>query len=62
MCFSGDPFIIFDGGMPNQNEQMSSKSSSFYFTILRGQTAKVLQMDNSIVDFHVISPSPHIAG
>jgi hypothetical protein len=66
---SGDPFIIFSGGMPSQTEHQqistnspSSKPSSYFLTILRGQTTNVLHMDNSIVDFHVISPSPHIAG
>lgn len=55
--------------MPSPNEQKStsaqvplSKPSSYFLTILRGQTTNVLHMDNAIVDFHVISPSPHIAG
>jgi hypothetical protein len=55
--------------MPLQTEQQqisanspASKPSSYFLTILRGQTTNVLHMDNSIVDFHVISPSPHIAG
>ena len=38
------------------------KPSSFFLTILRGQTTNVLHMDNTIIDFHVITPSPHIAG
>jgi hypothetical protein len=38
------------------------KPSSYFLTILRGQTTNVLHMDNAIVDFHVISSSPHIAG
>jgi hypothetical protein len=66
---SGDPFIIFSGGMPSQTEHQqissnspSSKPSSHFLTILRGQTTNVLHMDNSIIDFHVISPSPYIAG
>jgi hypothetical protein len=66
---SGDPFIIFSGGMPSQTDQQQtsantppSKPSSYFLTILRGQTTNVLHMDNSIVDFQVISPSPHIAG
>ncbi|CAF3541913.1 unnamed protein product [Rotaria sordida] len=66
---SGDSFIIFSGGMPSQTDQQQasgnntqpSKPSSYFLTILRGQTTNVLHMDNSIVDFHVISPSPHIA-
>ena len=66
---SGDSFIIFSGGMPSPNEQKQtsaqvqlSKPSPYFLTILRGQTTNVLHMDNAIVDFHVISPSPHIAG
>ncbi|CAF1945267.1 unnamed protein product [Rotaria magnacalcarata] len=65
---SGDSFIIFSGGMPSQTDQQqitgnaqSSKPSSYFLTILRGQTTNVLHMDSPIVDFHVISPSPHIA-
>jgi syntaxin-binding protein 5 len=76
MKSSGDPFIIFSGGMPSPTDQqqqqqqqqqqtssnsISSKPSSYFLTILRGQTTNVLHMDNSIIDFHVISPSPHIA-
>jgi len=38
------------------------KPSSYFLTILRGQTTNVLHMDNSIIDFQVISPSPYIAG
>jgi hypothetical protein len=50
--------------MPFQtdHQQTSSKSSSHFLTILRGQTTNVLHMDNSIIDFHVLTPSPHIAG
>jgi len=55
--------------MPSQTEQQqistnfpSSKPSSYFLTILRGQTTNVLHMDNSIIDFQVISPSPYIAG
>lgn len=55
--------------MPTQTENLqissnspSTKPSSYFLTILRGQTTNVLHMDNSIIDFHVISPSPHIAG
>lgn len=52
--------------MPSQNDQsvnsQGPKSSSYFLTILRGQTTNVLHMDNAIVDFHVVSPSPHIAG
>ena len=55
--------------MPSQADQQQStnqvhpgKPSSFFLTILRGQTTNVLHMDNSIIDFHVITPSPHIAG
>ena len=66
---SGDPFIIFSGGMPSQAEQQQtstntppSKPSSFFLTILRGQTTNVLHMDNAIVDFQVISSSPYIDG
>ena len=66
---SGDSFIIFSGGMPHPNEQKQtsasvplSKPSSYFLTILRGQSTNVLHMDNPIVDFHVISSSPHIAG
>ncbi len=44
------------------SNSISSKPSSYFLTILRGQTTNVLHMDNSIIDFHVISPSPHIAG
>ena len=61
---SGDSFVIFSGGMPLQadHQQTSSKSSSSFMTILRGQTTNVLHMDNAIVDFQVITASPHIAG
>jgi hypothetical protein len=50
--------------MPFQtdHQQTSSKNSSHFLTILRGQTTNVLHMDNSIIDFHVLTPSPHIAG
>lgn len=55
--------------MPHPNEQKPtsasvplSKPSSYFLTIHRGQSTNVLLMDNPIVDFHVISPSPHIAG
>ena len=55
--------------MPSQTDQQQptnqvhpGKPSSFFLTILRGQTTNVLHMDNSIIDFHVITPSPHIAG
>ncbi|CAF3620024.1 unnamed protein product [Rotaria socialis] len=68
---TNDTFIIFSGGMPNQADpqQISaintnippSKPSPFFLTILRGQTTNVLHMDNAIVDFHVITASPHIA-
>ncbi|UJR25564.1 hypothetical protein I4U23_006909 [Adineta vaga] len=60
---SGDSFVIFSGGMPQQtdHQQSSSKPSSYFLTILRGQSTNVLHMDNSIIDFHVITPSPHIA-
>ncbi|CAF4353368.1 unnamed protein product, partial [Adineta steineri] len=64
---SGDSFIIFSGGMPLQNDypqtsiNTSLKSSSYFLTILRGQAINVLHMDNAIVDFQVITPSPHIA-
>ena len=64
MDFSGDSFIIFSGGMPQQNDQQqnSLKNSSCFLTVLRGQTTNVLHMDNSIIDFYVVTPSPHIAG
>jgi hypothetical protein len=39
-----------------------SKPSSYFLTILRGQTTNVLHMDNAIIDFHIVSSSPHIAG
>lgn len=39
-----------------------AKPSSYFLTILRGQTTNVLHMDNAIIDFHIITPSPHIAG
>jgi hypothetical protein len=67
----GESFIIFSGGMPPQADQQQTtstaastppKPSSYFLTILRGQTTNVLHMDNSIIDFHVITPSPHIAG
>ena len=70
-----DPFIIFSGGIPPHTDQQQAaaptaatagspppKPSSFFLTILRGQTTNVLHMDSSIVDFLVITPSPHIAG
>ncbi|CAF1230907.1 unnamed protein product [Adineta steineri] len=70
---SNDPFIIFSGGMPAQTESQQSpstnaatgttpsKPSSYFLTILRGPTTNVLHMDNAIVDFTVITSSPHIA-
>ncbi len=66
--------MIFSGGMPAQTDvqQVSSsntttsttppKPSSYFLTIVRGQTTNVLHMDNAIIDFCVITPSPHIAG
>ncbi|CAF0818239.1 unnamed protein product [Didymodactylos carnosus] len=67
-------FIIFSGGMPHTQQQPPSSSaaaassatppakpSSHFLTIIRGQTTNVLHMDNSIVDFHVLSSSPHVA-
>lgn len=39
-----------------------TKPSSHLMTIIRGQVPSILQMDNPIVDFLVITPSPHIAG
>ncbi|CAF3572963.1 unnamed protein product [Rotaria sordida] len=69
-----DTFIIFSGGMPTPtdpqqilstnptvNTSPPPKSSSHFLTILRGQTTNVLHMDNPIVDFHVVTASPHIA-
>lgn len=38
------------------------KPSSYFLTIWRGQTTNVLHMDNSIIDFHIVNPSPHSAG
>ncbi len=38
------------------------KPSSYFLTILRGQTTNVLHMDNTIIDFQIITSSPHIAG
>ncbi|CAF1109170.1 unnamed protein product, partial [Didymodactylos carnosus] len=74
---SDSSFIIFSGGMPTPAEQSQAqqqlsppsaaattappKPSSHFLTILRGQTTNVLHMDNSIVDFHVLSSSPHIS-
>lgn len=65
--------MIFSGGMPAQTDTQQtlsnsssqttpSKPSSYFLTIVRGQTTNVLHMDNAIVDFHVVTPSPHIAG
>ena len=62
--------MIFSGGMPTPTDapQASStnstppKPSSYFLTIVRGQTTNVLHMDNSIVDFLMITPSPHLAG
>ena len=62
--------MIFSGGMPAQTDapqaastnSTPSKPSSYFLTIVRGQTTNVLHMDNSIIDFHVITPSPHLAG
>jgi hypothetical protein len=66
--------MIFSGGMPaHADVQQSSSSntttgssppkpSSFFLTIVRGQTTNVLHMDNAIIDFQVITPSPHLAG
>ena len=48
---------------PNANMNVAPpKPSSYFLTILRGQTTNVLHMDNAIVDFHVITSSPHISG
>ncbi|UJR23337.1 hypothetical protein I4U23_026351 [Adineta vaga] len=70
---SNDTFIIFSGGMPSQTEapqnastnattgSTPSKPSSYFLTILRGQTTNVLHMDNTIIDFHVITSSPYQA-
>ena len=72
----GEPFIIFSGGMPPQADQQQAaaaganagvtspppKPSLFFLTILRGSTTNVLHMDNTIIDFHVITPLPHITG
>jgi hypothetical protein len=72
--YRNDTFIIFSGGMPAETDsQLNSsgnastgptppKPSSYFLTILRGQTTNVLHMDNAIVDFHIITSSPHIAG
>lgn len=65
-----ETFMIFSGGMPAQTDvQQASptnatppKPSPYFLTIVRGQTTNVLHMDNAIIDFHVITPSPHIAG
>ncbi|CAF1035478.1 unnamed protein product [Rotaria sp. Silwood1] len=69
---SNDAYIIFSGGMPVQidSQQIPStnttvnvplyKPSSDFLTILRGQTINVLNMDSAIIDFHVITASPHI--
>lgn len=46
----------------NSSNSTPSKPSSFFLTILRGQTTNVLHMDNTIIDFHILTPSPHIAG
>jgi len=46
----------------NASNSTPSKPSSFFLTILRGQTTNVLHMDNTIIDFHIVTPSPHIAG
>jgi hypothetical protein len=47
---------------PTNTGAPPSKPSSYFLTILRGQTTNVLHMDNAIVDFHVLTASPHIAG
>ena len=71
--YRNDTFIIFSGGMPAQTDSQQtvatnasnstpSKPSSFFLTILLGQTTNVLHMDNTIIDFHIVTPSPHIAG
>ena len=64
--------MIFSGGMPAQTDPQQTsnsstqatppKPSSYFLTIVRGQTTNVLHMDNAIIDFHVVTPSPHIAG
>ena len=66
--------MIFSGGMPAQTDVQQTtstnttagttppKPSSYFLTIVRGQTTNVLHMDDAIIDFHVITPSPHIAG
>lgn len=48
--------------MPTKSDQQPAKPSSYFLTMLRGQTTNVLHMDSAIIDFHVVSPSPHIAG
>lgn len=72
LFYRNDALIIFSGGMPNQTDpqQISStnanappsKPSAYFLTILRGQTTNVLHMDNAIIDFHVVTSSPHMAG
>lgn len=67
-----ETFMIFSGGMPAQTDTQQSsnssthatppKPSSYFLTIVRGQTTNVLHMDNAIVDFHIITASPHISG
>lgn len=64
--------MIFSGGMPAQTDTQQNlnssthatppKPSSYFLTIVRGQTTNVLHMDNAIVDFHIITQSPHISG
>ena len=54
------PSQIDRSSQVSSNATTSSKSSSRFLTIIHGQTPNVLHMDNSIVDFHVISSSPHI--
>jgi len=51
-----------DSNQPTTAGATPSKPSSYFLTILRGQTTNVLHMDNAIIDFHVITASPHIAG
>ncbi|CAF4065954.1 unnamed protein product [Rotaria sp. Silwood2] len=70
---SNDTFIIFSGGMPPQTDSQQilstnttvntppPKPSSYFLTILRGQTTNVLHMDNPIVDFHIVTASPYIS-
>lgn len=52
-CRSGDPFLIFTGGLSRDIENVQPS-----VTVTRGKSTRVLEMDYNVVDFIAISKSP----